>query len=82
MATDYTNRMDAIFETWEYHLYEKLAGADRIVALIQSEGSMFGIPPEARSDYIKRKLVDMIDQIAEKREASDLGKPGRKKKIG
>lgn len=78
MARDYTNQMDAIFENWEYHLFEKLDGVDRIVARIQSEAALFAIPYDERTDYINRKLVDMIDQIAEKREASSPGKPGGK----
>ncbi|WP_263560005.1 hypothetical protein [Paenibacillus polymyxa] len=83
MATDYTNRMDAIFESWEYHLFEKLGGVDRIVARIQSEAALFGIPYDARTEYINKKLVDMIDQIAEKREAHSQGSRRKaKKKIG
>ncbi|MGO4951996.1 hypothetical protein [Paenibacillus sp. DRB1-1] len=82
MARDYTNRMDAIFESWEYHLFEKLGGVDRIVARIQSEAALFDIPYAARTEYINRKLVDMIDQIAEKREASSQGSRRQAKKIG
>lgn len=73
MATDYTNRMDSVFETWEYHLFEKLQAADEIAARIQVEAGLFGIPADFRQKYMGEKILDMIDQIAENREKKFRG---------
>ena len=71
--TDFTNRMDAIFEPWEYHLFEKLKEADEISARITTEATLFSIPAEFRQEYMSKKLLDMIDQIAENREKKFRG---------
>lgn len=70
---DFTNRMDSVFEAWEYHLFEKLEAADEIAARITTEAGLFGIPAEFRKQYMAEKLADMIDQIAENRERKFQG---------
>lgn len=71
--TDFTNRMDAIFEAWEWHLFEKLKAADDITARITTEATLFSIPAAFRQEYMSKKLLDMIDQIAENRERNFKG---------
>lgn len=70
---DFTNRMDNVFETWEYHLFEKLREADEIAARITVEAGIFGIPADFRKKYMAEKILDMIDQIAENREMKFKG---------
>ncbi|MFP4976357.1 hypothetical protein ACE6ED_13220 [Paenibacillus sp. CN-4] len=60
--------LEDIFESLEYRLYEKLEAADHIVAQISSEASTCNIPAAFSQAFIREKLIDMIDQIAERRE--------------
>ncbi|RQW09940.1 hypothetical protein [Paenibacillus rhizophilus] len=68
--------MDEVFESFELRLFDKLDGADHIIARIYTEGGLLGVDAEFRQQYIRERVTDIIDQIAEKREAKD----GRKSK--
>lgn len=70
---DFNARMDEIFEPWEWHLFEKLKAADEISARITTEATMARVPHELRQDYMAKKMLDMIDQIAENREKKFKG---------
>lgn len=65
---DYSKLMDDIFGPWEYHIFENLQKADSMIAKAGIEAGCFGVPVQERQAYIREKLVDMIDQIAEQRE--------------
>lgn len=60
--------MAEIFESLEWHLYEKFEQADSILARMAAEASAVGISAEHRDKFIRTKLIDMFDQIAERRE--------------
>lgn len=66
---NYEAIMDDIFGSLEYHIFEHLKSADSMVAKISEEAACFSVPAKLREEYIRAKLVDMIDQIAEQREA-------------
>lgn len=61
--------MDSIFESLEYLIFEHLKSADSMIAKISEEAAIFSVPAAYREEYIRNKLVDMIDQIAEQRES-------------
>jgi len=67
--------MDEIFGAWEWHIFQHLQSADRMIAKASEEATMFGVPAPYRRDYIRNKIVDMIDQIAERRENEGNNKP-------
>ncbi|MNH86344.1 hypothetical protein D3C73_387990 [compost metagenome] len=69
----YRNEMTSIFESLEYRLYEKLEQADFILSRISAEASSCQIPAEFREKFVREKLIDMFDQIAERREAPKGG---------
>jgi len=75
---DFNARMDEIFEPWEWHLFQKLKEADEISYRISKEATMVNVPEELRQEYMAKKILDMIDQIAEQREAKSRV---RKKKV-
>ncbi|MNI30647.1 hypothetical protein D3C73_845000 [compost metagenome] len=60
--------MTEIFESFEYHLFEKLKEADWMLYRISCEASAMGIPAEYRAQFMDVKVRDMIEQIAEQRE--------------
>lgn len=67
-VVDFNARMDEIFEPWEWHLFQKLKEADEISARITKEATMERVPHGIRQEYMAKKMLDMIDQIAENRE--------------
>lgn len=69
MAKDHEPMMTEIFESFEYHIFEKLVSVDSMLAKMAEEASTCGVPASFRIPYIKAKLYDMFDQIAENREA-------------
>ncbi|MDF1585813.1 hypothetical protein, partial [Marinimicrococcus flavescens] len=71
-------KMDEVFGSFEYHLFEKLTAADQFMARITSEARMLGVDQGYISQYMGERVLDMIDQIAEKREAED-GRKNKKK---
>ena len=61
--------MDEIFGSLEWHIYDHLQSADSMLAKVSSEATCFGIPAAFQQEYIQKKLIDMIEQIAEQRGA-------------
>ncbi|RRJ62435.1 hypothetical protein EHV15_05320 [Paenibacillus oralis] len=61
--------MKATFDSFEYLLREKLEGADQILARIDYEVSGLGVSVKMRREYVRARLIEMIADIAEKREA-------------
>lgn len=79
---DYTNRkeMSEIFESFEYLIFEKAEALDHILACMNREAATCGVSREYALKFTQEKLTDMIDQIAEKREASERRRPrGRRR---
>lgn len=62
------NEMQNIFDSWDYHLFEKLEAADRIVQRIFTDMNLAGVPKQMQIEFMREKTQDMIDQIAENRE--------------
>lgn len=65
----YQKQMTEIFESLEWHLFESLQKADGYVARMNKDASACQIPASFAREFIQTKLIDMIDQIAEQREA-------------
>lgn len=59
--------MTEAFESYEFLLFEKLEQVDHLICLIQKEAATFGVPEETRVIFMRDKLIDMIEQISEKR---------------
>lgn len=72
MSTDvkkyHKTHMNEIFESFNYLIYEKLVSVDSMMARMSYEAGLVGIPQDYRAQYVKEKLIDMIEQIAENRE--------------
>ncbi len=64
--------MVPIFESFELDIFHKLEEVDYLLALISSEAVTCGVKVDDCREYIRASLVDMIDQIAEKREGEWL----------
>lgn len=73
----YEKEMTEIFESLEWGLYQHLEQADSILAQMAVEASSCQIPAEFREKFIRAKLVDMFEQMAERREAA---KPKQKRR--
>lgn len=73
-SKDHTLVMDEVFGMFEYHIFEKLENVDNMLAIITVDSKIERIPDDFRKNYIREKMADMIDQIAEKREAKDRGR--------
>lgn len=61
--------MTEIFESLEYRLFECFQRADSIMAKMSTEASACQIPAEYREKFMREKIIDMFEQIAEQREA-------------
>ena len=70
---DHTPVMDEVFGMFEYHIFEKLEIVDNMLAIISGDAKIERVPDGFRENYMREKIMDMIDQIAEKREASFRG---------
>jgi len=57
-----------IFDSFDYMLREKLEQADHILARIDYEGACFNVAPHIRREYVLDRLIQMIEEIADKRE--------------
>ncbi|WP_213504531.1 hypothetical protein [Paenibacillus faecis] len=57
-----------IFDSFEYLLREKLEQADHILARIDYEGACMNVAPKVRQEYVKYRLIKLIEEIATKRE--------------
>lgn len=73
----YEREMTEIFESLEWQLYQYLEQADSILAQMAVEASSCQIPAEFREKFIRAKLIDMFEQMAERREAA---KPKQKRR--
>lgn len=62
------NEMTEIFESFEWPIFELLQQVDSKLAQISKEASACQIPNAYRERFVREKLTDMIDQIAEQRE--------------
>ncbi|NWL87584.1 hypothetical protein DMN77_08195 [Paenibacillus sp. 79R4] len=60
--------MTEIFESLEYRLFECFQRADGIMAKMSTEASACQIPGEFRERFMRDRLIDMFEQIAEQRE--------------
>ncbi|OKP95088.1 hypothetical protein [Paenibacillus sp. P46E] len=61
-----------IFESYELDIFRKLEEVDHLLARISSEAVTCGVNAGDCREYIRINLIDMIDQIAEKRETEWL----------
>lgn len=64
------NEMDRIFESWEMQMFWKVEALDEVIRRILAEMGMFGVPEHMRVEYMRAKLQDMIEQLAEQRETA------------
>ncbi|MEK5058614.1 hypothetical protein BK126_03125 [Paenibacillus sp. FSL H7-0326] len=76
---DHEATMDEIFGSFEWPIYELLEKVDHKLSVVTKEAGVAKIPPEYRENYVRSKLVDMIDQISENREAKGKGGKNRRK---
>lgn len=74
LPKDHNLVMDEVFGMFEYHIFEKLRSVDNMLAIITKDSKTERIPDDLRLSYIREKVADMIDQIAEEREAKDRGR--------
>lgn len=72
--------MDEIFSPYEYILFEKLVSLDHTLVKISEEANLFHVPEEFRNQYVKDKLIELIEQIAENRLKGNSIAPDRKLK--
>lgn len=64
----YEKEMTEIFESFEWLLYESFLKSDSIMTKISTEASACQIPGTFREKYMREKVLDMFEQIAEQRE--------------
>lgn len=62
-------RMMEIFESWELRLYRKLEEVDLIVNRMMTEMDLESVPKDLYRPFLQERFADMVDQIAEQREA-------------
>lgn len=73
-------KMDEIYNSYKYLIYERLNDVDRMMARISSEGAWWKVDEDYIREYLRTRTTDLIDKIAEQREAEHAKKGGRKKK--
>lgn len=70
--------MNAVFESYDYLIYQKAEALDHIVSCMIRDAITASVGWEYAVLFTREKLTDMIDQIAEQREKNDKGKGRRK----
>lgn len=53
-----------VWESWDYHLKEKLEGADRIIRQMVKEMSYVGSNERKSIEFIRPKFLELIKEIA------------------
>ncbi|MCM3783695.1 hypothetical protein M3231_11990 [Neobacillus mesonae] len=76
---DHQPVMDEIFELFEFPIYELLEKVDHKLSVVTKEAGVAKIPSDFRENYVRNKIVDMIDQIAQNRETTGKGGKNRRK---
>lgn len=61
--------MEKTWDSFEYLLREKLEQADHILARIDYEASGLDVSVSVRREYVRARLIKLIGEITEKREA-------------
>lgn len=64
----YNKEMTEIFESLELQLYEKFKEVDHVLCCISREASACQIPGEYREKFVRKKIIDMFEQIAAQRD--------------
>lgn len=60
--------IEEIFDSYEFMLRELLEKVDYKLALIDREAACFGVSQDMRREYVRERLIQMIGEIADKRE--------------
>lgn len=66
--------MGAVFESYDYHVYKKVESLDHIISCMIRDAMTAGVSLRYAVLFTRDKLTDMIDQIAEQREANQKGR--------
>lgn len=59
------SELNTIWETWDYHVYQKLDALDHIVRCVFRDMSSAGIPVEMQNEFMRSKFRDQLEQITE-----------------
>ena len=59
------SEINDIWNSWDYHVYEKLAALDHMVRLVFRDMTLAGIPVEMQNEFMRSKFRDQLEQIAE-----------------
>lgn len=60
--------MTEVFESLELVLFEKIEQVDHVLYRMSREASASGVPKEYKIEFLKEKLLDIVEQVAERRE--------------
>jgi hypothetical protein len=67
--------VEHIYESWVWHLKDKLDGADRIIRLMMNDMALVGASHEKAVAFLQPKFLELIREISEEQTI----KKGRKK---
>jgi hypothetical protein len=70
--------MHDIWDSWDWHFFDKLRSLDHMVRHITREMGMNGIPPDMWQPFLLEKMADAIEQCAEQAEVTEAKKRGQK----
>jgi len=59
------SELNTIWETCDYHVYQKLDALDHIVRCVFRDMSSAGIPVEMQHEFMRERFRDQLEQIAE-----------------
>ncbi|MNO29208.1 hypothetical protein D3C76_191190 [compost metagenome] len=63
----YERNMNEVFESWELILFKRIEEVDHVLHQMSREASASGVPKDYKIEFMKEKLIDIIDQVAERR---------------
>lgn len=55
--------MNNVWESWDYHLQEKLEGADRIIRQMIKELALIGSNEQKSIEFIKPRFYQMVKEL-------------------
>jgi hypothetical protein len=70
----------SVWDSWDFHFYDKLRQLDHMARHIIKEMRMNGVPPDMWQPFLMDKMADAVEQCAEQAEATEAKKRGQKKK--
>lgn len=63
------HEMRAVWDSWDYHMFEKVQALDHIVRCIMSDMCTAGVPAVMATTFLQDQFKDQLEQITKDQSA-------------